>query len=195
MIRSLTGTIAAHTDTSVTIQVHGIGYLVYTNALRYPPHLDETVFFHTYLAVRENALDLYGFRSEDELRLFMLLLDIPKIGPKSALQIMCAATPHDLTTAAAQNDPDLLHTTTGIGKKTAAAIVAHLVAKLDPTFLTLQHQALPQTTYSSSQTDAIDALITLGYPEKEARALVSKLDPALSVSAMVQQILRQIPPV
>ncbi len=194
MIRSLSGTVAAHTDTSVTIIVNGVGYLVYTNALRYPPHLDEPVYFHTYLAVRETALDLYGFRTEQELRFFIMLLDIPKIGPKSALQIMCAATPEQITSAVITDSPDLLHETAGIGKKTAAAIVSYLSGKLDNEVIagTVTPTSI---SFSLAQTDAIEALIALGYPEKEARSLITKIDPAATVSEMVQQVLRQIPPV
>ena len=104
MIRSLRGEISALTANSVVVTVNGIGYQVYTNISRRQFVPGETVFLHTYLVVRETALDLYGFIEADELTYFELLLDVPKIGPKSALQIMSQADVSLLHSAIIQND-------------------------------------------------------------------------------------------
>lgn len=194
MIRSLTGTIVSHQETSVVLTVHSIGYLIYTPAKRYGLSMDTEAHFYTHLAVRETALDLYGFLSQRELEYFELLLTIPKIGPKSALQIMCQADPDLLATAILTDDAEHLHTVAGIGKKTAANIVLHLAGKIDPTHGLGQNlQKAPLTLLSSSQNDAIDALITLGYEAKEARDSVLRLDNSLDAKSLIQAVLKQAP--
>ena len=91
MIRSLRGQIAQLGEKSRVVSVQDIGYLVHTPTVRKQYIPDSEVFLHTHLAVRETALDLYGFETIDELAFFELLLSVPKIGPKSALQILCQA--------------------------------------------------------------------------------------------------------
>lgn len=193
MIRTLEGTITALSDTALTLTIHGVGYLIHTNALRHAHQVGTMSLFHTHLAVRENALDLYGFVSEKELEFFELLLTVPKIGPKSALQILCQADPDLIGTAIILNDAEHLHKVSGIGKKTASNIVTALAGKIDAT------TANPSTatdlashiTLAPAQVDAIDALITLGYDEKEARVLVLKQDATLAAKELIQSVLKQ----
>ena len=193
MIRSLEGTIVRQNPMHVVVTVHNIGYLVYTNVARHTYTVGDTILFHTHLAVRENALDLYGFVEEKELVFFELLLTIPKIGPKSALQILCQADPELLGTAIMLGDAEHLHKVSGIGKKTAANIVTHLAGKIDPTFTpNVTHVgAAPELT--PSQQDAIDALITLGYDQKEANVFILKLDKSLDAKTLIQSVLTQKP--
>lgn len=195
MIRSLEGSIASVSPTQVTLVVHDVGYLIHTNTNRVSYHENDQVLFHTYLAVRENALDLYGFRTLRELEFFELLLTVPKIGPKSALQILSQADPDLIATAVILNDGDHLHKVSGIGKKTASNLVTALSGKIDASTANLQSTPLtPTDTFTAAQTDAVDALITLGYNEKEARALVLKLDPAGSAKELIQGALKQTSP-
>lgn len=191
MIRSLEGYIASVSEAKVTLVVHGVGYLIHTNTERFSYHTDDQVLFHTYLAVRENALDLYGFKTPRELEFFELLLTVPKIGPKSALQILCQADPDLIATAVILNDGDHLHKVSGIGKKTASNLVTALAGKIDASTANLQSTTLtPTDTFTTAQTDAVDALITLGYNEKEARSLILKLDPAGSAKELIQGALK-----
>ena len=88
MIRSLAGTIESLEDNAVVLNVNQIGYLIHTPTTRSSYVPGDEAFFHTHLVVRENALDLYGFIEKLELYFFELLLSVPKIGPKSALQIL-----------------------------------------------------------------------------------------------------------
>jgi holliday junction DNA helicase RuvA len=193
MIRSLEGTIVRQNPLHVVVTVHNIGYLVYTNVARHTYAVGDIILFHTHLAVRENALDLYGFVEEKELVFFELLLTIPKIGPKSALQILCQADPELLGTAIMLGDAEHLHKVSGIGKKTATNIVTHLAGKIDPTFTpNLTHVGTaPELT--PSQKDAIDALITLGYDQKEANVFILKLDKSLDAKTLIQSVLTQKP--
>ncbi len=193
MIRSLTGTITHHTDTSVVLTVYGVGYLLYTNALRHTYAVGDQVILHTHLVVRENVLDLYGFSEERELNFFELLLTIPKIGPKSALQILCQADPDLLATAVLLNDAEHLHKVSGIGKKTASNIVTNLAGKIDNSTTPNVRDFGQQTDLTTAQNDAIDALVSLGYDQKETRSFILKQDNTLDTKALIQVALKQGP--
>lgn len=189
MIRSLEGTISRQHPLKLVVTVHNIGYLVYTNTTRHTYVTGETILLHTHLAVRENALDLYGFIEERELMFFELLLTIPKIGPKSALQILSQADPDLLSTAILLGDAEHLHKAAGIGKKTALNIVTHLAGKIDADFVpTIDHiGTTPELTVA--QKDAIDALVTLGYDQKDANLRIIKLGKELAAKDLIQAVL------
>ncbi len=193
MIRSLEGTIIRQNPLHLVVTVHNIGYLVYTNTTRHNYIAGETILLHTHLAVRENALDLYGFVEEKELTFFELLLTIPKIGPKSALQILCQADPDLLSTAILLQDAEHLHKVAGIGKKTAQNIVTHLAGKIDTEFVPAIDHVGTAPDLTTAQRDAIDALITLGYDQKEANLLILKLDKSLAAKDLIQSVLKQKP--
>ena len=193
MIRSLQGTIAAIGENSLVVEVHNIGYLVYTPTARQQYVPGTTVFLHTYLVVRETALDLYGFLEPSELTFFELLLGVPKIGPKSALQILCQADIALLSAAILEQDPEHLSKLSGIGKKTAANLVSHLEGKIDHLTLPTHLATNPNSHLSEAQIDAIDALITLGYDPQEARGYVIKQDKTTDTKSLVQAVLKQIP--
>ncbi len=191
MIRSLTGEIANITEQSVTVVIQGIGYLVAT------PHttdfaIGDIVTFHTHLAVRENALDLYGFASEAELDIFELLLSVPKIGPKSGLQILTQATPSLLLTAIHKNDPAHLHKLSGIGKKTCENVVRALEGKAENIALAGRVDS-EHSSLSNAQTDAIDALVALGYDLSTARDTIMALkEDGATANGLVAKALKNI---
>lgn len=192
MIRSLSGTIASLAENSLVVEVNNIGYLIYTPTSRTQYTPGDSVFFHTYLVVRENVLDLYGFLEVEELSFFELLLSVPKIGPKSALQVLTQADISLLSTAILQQDPNHLHKMAGIGKKTASNIVTALEGKVDALSIS-KDTVLTTSQLSPAQIDAIDALITLGYDPKEARSYVIKLDKDDDTKTLIQTVLKQIP--
>ena len=192
MIRSLKGYVTSVTDGSLVLLVHDVGFLVHTPTNRHLPQLFGEIELYTYLAVRENALDLYGFLSQDELAFFELLLTIPKIGPKSALSILTQADPKLLNDSIKSKDSDQLHKLSGLGKKTAENIVTNLQNKLDQ-LPDLGDQNLPLSNLSNDEKDAIDALITLGYDPKDAREYVSRQEKGLEAKALIQAVLKQLP--
>lgn len=185
MIRRLSGIVVDTGPTYVVVDIGGVGYLVYTvAAANY--QLDTEVCFFTHLAVRENALDLYGFADRDTLEVFELLIDLPKIGPKSALQILSAADISLLKEAVANDDPTYLSKLSGIGKKSAEKIVAGLKDKLDGVGISANGVSLGVPILAAHTTDTIDALIALGYPASDARRVVIEItmsDPSLTSSA------------
>jgi len=190
MIRTLNGLITHSAAQSVVIDVQGVGYLVGTPNTNSSLKTGDTVTLHTYLAVRETALTLFGFISEMELEMFELLLNVQKVGPKSALQILTLATPNLLVEAAQKNDAVYLQKISGIGKKTCENVVLYLHGKVSDFE---QHPDIPKDAFSQTQTDAIDALIALGYDISTARDTIKHLSVADStVNSLVTQALKQI---
>ncbi len=190
MIRSLTGNIQETGEGWLVIEVNDIGYVVYCNTTTNTFETGQEITLYTYLAVRETALDLYGFSSKSELDMFTLFLGVPKVGPKSALQVLNLATPNLIIESAQKNDGVYLHKLSGVGKKTAENIIQYLQNKLE---------ILPVSTNTNSvetnqtQTDAIDALISLGYATNTARDIVLKIyDKDSTVNSLVTQALKEI---
>ncbi len=189
MIRMLVGEIVGVAEGYVTVLVGGVGYLVGTNTKGVMFRVGDPVTLHTHLAVRETALDLYGFTSPSELKMFELLMDVPKIGPKSALQVMNQATPTLLIEAISKKDAQYLHKLSGIGKKTCENIVQFLREKIEGLAFSADFQI--GSSLTDAQTDAIDALVSLGYDLTTARASVKDLE-GLSANDLIRQALKQM---
>lgn len=189
MIRFIEGTVANVSLTGVVILVGGLGYHVHTNKkMALLPN--DLVALHTYLAVRETALDLYGFINEAELSFFELLLTIPKIGPKSAMQILDQADITLLTEAVTLEDPVHLTKLSGITKKTAEKIVTELKNKID--ILSYQTTSVAASANSETYNDAFDTLLTLGYNPLNIRRVLEELGSAESTSLLVRQALQKL---
>ena len=174
MINQLTGTVAAKRERYAVINVGGVGFRLYLlpgalSALV----VNETklVTFFTYLAVREDALDLYGFQTEAELDLFELLISVSGIGPKGALAILSLAPPGTLTRAIAGGDINYLTKISGIGRKRAEKIILELKDKVSasPT------DARDLKATMGNEVDALEALRALGYSGTEAREALKKV--------------------
>ena len=174
MISRLTGTIAHIDPKSVVLDVHGVGYKVSVS-----PDIfmkiskgknDDEITLWTYLAVRENALDLYGFLSLAELNFFELLITISGIGPKTAMGILNLASVSSLETAIQTGDTSHLTKVSGIGKKVAEKIVLELKDKVLTTSHNPESQALMK-----NDADALEALKSLGYTPTEARDVLKEL--------------------
>lgn len=191
MIRRISGTVIDITENTVVIDVAGIGYLIHTTGERY--ELNGSVSFWTHLAVRENALDLYGFSSRDTLEMFSLLLGIPKIGPKSAQQIMTQADIETIKKSVISNDPTYLTKVSGVGKKTAEKIVTELKDKFEYFTGAYDTDSISDHKTNSFTADAIDALVTLGYPQTDARKIVQNLPETITTTnEAVKEALKQL---
>jgi Holliday junction DNA helicase RuvA len=168
MIAKLRGEIVAIQPARIVIDVGGVGYLVFTPSTAGFVH-GETVRIHTHLAVRENALDLYGFKTEEELLMFEMLIKLPKIGPKTAIQILSQADITIIITAVRTDDASYLTKMSGIGNKSAEKIVAGLKDILPEGF------GSGEQVPSSTDTDVLDALVSLGYSIRDAQQAVQKI--------------------
>jgi Holliday junction DNA helicase RuvA len=188
MIRFIEGTVASVSTSGVVILVGGLGYRVHTTKkTTLLPH--DSVSLHTYLAVRETALDLYGFVSQIELDLFELLLTLPKIGPKSALQILDQADVSVIIESIHTQDPEHLNKLSGISKKTAEKIVSALKDKIDH-FIT--NNPIIITRADTQYQDAFDTLVTLGYNPIHIKRVLDSMKSTDTTSIMVKIALRSL---
>ncbi|MEQ1561472.1 MAG: Holliday junction branch migration protein RuvA [Nitrospira sp.] len=167
MIGYLKGTVIHQDLKSLILEVGGVGYKIFTNTAILENKKPKTLEFWTYLAVRENALDLYGFQTKDELEFFELLLTVSGIGPKSAMGILTVATIPNLRHAIVTGDVGHLTKVSGVGKKNAEKIVLELKDKIE-------NLTGEISTSSSQDVDALEALKSLGYGEREAREALKK---------------------
>lgn len=173
MISFIRGTVIDIGTQSLIVLVADIGYKIFVTHTEPYAH-GMTVELSTHLAVRENALDLYGFETHDGLKMFELLLKLPKVGPKTALQLLTQASPTLLSEAVERRDPTYLATTSGMTKKTAEKIVAGLEPYIEAgDFVT-------HTPKPSHHTDVLDALIVLGYTRKDALAALDQIPETLT---------------
>ena len=169
MIGSLRGTVRHKDGGSLIVDVGGVGYKVFsTTDVVFEAAIGEDVFLWTYLAVRENAQDLYGFPERETLEAFELLLTVSGIGPKSALGVLNVATASTLRQAVSSEDTSYLTKVSGIGKKTAEKIVLELRGKLVA-------GTADKGAASRGESDVLEALVALGYAERDVRAALKRL--------------------
>lgn len=188
MISYLEGKIIEKDLESITLNVGGVGYLIHStpDLLQEAQDKDEIAVW-TFLAVRENALDLYGFRDKKELNLFKLLMTISGIGPKSAISILGSATVETIVSGIQSNDPAYLSKMSGIGKKTAEKIVVNLKDKLGATEFNDS-----ENKNQNHNVVAIDALVALGYSERESREVVSKIKDIDNPEEIIKKALKDL---
>ena len=201
MIAQLTGTLLENTMDSVILDVHGVGYellIPLSTAEKLPmPHATLTLF--TYLAVREDALTLYGFLTREEKRLFSLIVnDVKGFGARLALNVLSAMSISAFCTAIASQDIKLLSKINGVGKKSAAQLVLDLKGKLGDFGGALPAASGTATgALDASASDAVKALTTLGFKQNDAETAIRELvandpDRKLSTSALITKALSRM---
>lgn len=164
MIGFLHGKLQARTDDTIILSVGGVGFRVRVSATTAEGlgAVGSDVQLFTHLRVREDELSLYGFATEDELRLFETLMTVSGVGPKVALNVLSSASAETVRMAIAQGNVDVLTAVPGIGKKTAQRIVLELKGKIDLSGLGEVGELSPLDE------DVMNALINLGYSAAEA---------------------------
>lgn len=190
MISRITGTLLQLDLKSAIIDVSGIGYKVHMGGEtieNLAGNVGQPVSLFTYLAVRENSLDLYGFKNQETLSMFELLITVSGIGPKSALAILSVASEHTIREAIVSEDTSYLTKVSGIGKKNAEKIVLELKGKFKDDGFTLG-----SGKDVTKEALAVDALKSLGFDEREARDAVKKIGKELSAEEMIRLALKEI---
>jgi holliday junction DNA helicase RuvA len=189
MIARLRGRCVANTPDGLVLDVGGVGYLVAATptAVRAATGSDE-VSVHTYLHVREDALQLYGFAEPSERELFVQLLSVNGIGPKVALAIVSGSPAAELRRAIALEDTARFQAIPGIGKKTAERIVLELKEKLGAG---VPEAAAPAASGAPTHLVARDALVELGWTVVEAEQALAETDPDLTPEERVRQALKK----
>jgi Holliday junction DNA helicase RuvA len=173
MIALVAGEVAVRRPEHVVVETAGgVGYrlAVSTETLRHVPGVGKRVSLHAHLVVRDDALALYGFATEEERELFLALVGVQSVGPKVALAVLSGGTPRELVAAVAAGDVARLQAVPGIGKRTAERIVVELREKVgiepeEPTPITITRGDDPRRV-------ARDGLLELGFQPAEAQALL-----------------------
>lgn len=169
MISSLSGTVRHKDINAVVVDVGGVGYKIFvTGETALDAEPSSPIFLWTHLSVRENSLDLFGFLERELLETFELLITISGIGPKSALGILNVATPAMLRQAVGSGDTTYLTRVSGIGKKNAEKIVLELKDKL-------KISSEDAKVDTRSEGDALEALVSLGYSDRDAREALKQV--------------------
>ncbi len=184
MIGRLTGKLAAKHPPQVLLDVGGVAYEVDVPMSTFYslPATGDAVTLHTHLAVREDAHVLYGFATLEERSAFRQLIRISGVGARTALSVLSGLSVAELAQAVAMQDAVRLTKVPGIGKKTAERLLLELKGKIAET------QARP----ASGASDVVNALIGLGYSEKEARLAVKGLPSGLAVTEGIRQALKSL---
>ncbi len=195
MIYSLNGTLIYADHQFAVIECGGVGYkfLASTKTLSALPQKGKQAFVYTYMNVKEDAVDLFGFADTNELELFKLITSVNGVGPKIGIAILSDFTVDQLSLAIASGDAKTLTKASGVGLKIAQRIVLELKDKL-ASGLTVQSDSGSATAADiadgSSPKDAIAALVQFGYSHSEAAATVSKCDLSKSTEDIIKQALR-----
>ncbi len=192
MIAYLRGKIINKGQGFIILVVNNTGYLVYVNLTMHADFdIGQETELYTHQYVREDALDLYGFKSLEELEMFELLLSISGIGPKSALGVLSIADLEQLKETIAQGDSSLLTKVSGIGRKTAERVVLELREKIIKSTGSRKQEAGQAQAMTSG--DEIDALMALGYSMMQAREALRLVDVKIKDSGeRIKQALRKL---
>ncbi|MFV0464822.1 MAG: Holliday junction branch migration protein RuvA [Lachnospiraceae bacterium] len=196
MYAYIKGELAERADGFIVVEAGGIGYQIFiaVNALEYLPAIGEEIKVYTHLNIKEDAMDLFGFLTKDDKNIFRLLLGVNGIGPKGALAILSTLTADDLRFAVLGDDAKAIAKSPGIGAKTAQRVILELKDKIyiQDILGNSHHDDLGSKAdlkEDSNKSEAIDALMALGYSSQEAVSVVSRIE--ITESTTVEEILKQ----
>ena len=198
MIRYIKGTLALIEDAAVVVDNQGIGYriLVPVSLLETLPSLGGEVIFYTYLNVREDAMQLFGFASLDDLEVFQKLITVSGVGPKAGLGILGTLSADDVRFAVLSDDAATISKAPGIGIKTAKKLIVELKDKLDIREVVegIQGEGFSgkeqeNALHREAVSEAVEALTALGYSATDAMKAVRQVDGGAGMST--EELLRQ----
>ena len=198
-----------HLDpTFAVVEAGGVGYKLIISQTTYdamPPHLTVSeapqVKLLTYMAVREDGIELFGFSTQEELSAFKMLLSVSGVGPKAAMSILSLLTPEKFALAVCTDDKKTISKASGIGPKTAARIILELKDKLTKETaaqgldIASRSGASVNSTINVPQSafnDAVDALMVLGYSRSEALDALRGIDPSTPLEDMIRNALKKL---
>lgn len=160
----------------IVVEANGIGYRIYTSKYSISQFMiGEEYLIHVEMVVREDAILLYGFYEEEELRMFNLLTSVTTIGPKSGLAILSTLSTSQIVSSIATNDIGLLSKAPGVGKKTASRIILELTDKLEG-FVVTKDEIVEPVVVNDELESAIDALVNLGFMRTDVEKVIKSMD-------------------
>lgn len=194
----LKGKLAVKGENYVVADVNGIGYMVYTslNDIEKIGSVGTDIKLYTYLNVREDAMELYGFITEEEKKMFLRLISVSGVGPKAGLAILSVAPAQKIAAAIVRGDAKTLTKAQGIGPKVAQRIILELKDKIDVAEMGVDGEEgiiLPQSEpITDSRAETVSVLTALGYSASEARGAVANLDPTKSTEELIKLALSKL---
>lgn len=188
MFSYLKGYLTQKGQNFAVIEVSGIGFKVYTSATTLQSisasEENSPVTFYTYLYIKEGIMDLYGFSSQEELNMFELLISVSGVGAKGAIAILSSLTPSKLAVSLVTNDVASIKKASGIGPKTAQRIILELKDKIknEELIASPQEKSADEAEFiaNDARSEAVSALMVLGYSKFEAERAVAKASPDLA---------------
>lgn len=196
MIAQLTGTLAEKSPTRILVDVNGVGYDVQIPVTTYEKlaEVGERIRLQTYLNVREDALQLFGFSTQKEKSMFLNLISVSGVGPKVALGILSGSPVDELTRLIVGGDADALTRLPGVGRKTAQRLITELKEKLTlPGMPPQTPPAFPMKEQAAKFEEAVMALVSLGYNKNQAQKAVYSIlknEPALPLDELIRKVLQ-----
>ncbi len=197
MIYSLKGTLVHRTPEFVVVECGGVGYKCTTSLLsiRNLPEIGNQVKLYTYMAVKENDIELFGFASEEECKCFKMLIGVSGVGSKAGTAILSEYTPEQVVGCIASGNAKALTKAAGVGKKLADRIVLELkdkVKKMGVTSIDMNISGGSSAVGLSNIQNALEALAVLGYDSSEVMPIISNFDGSLSVENLIRMTLVEI---
>lgn len=197
MIYNISGTLTYVGDQFLVVECSGIGFKCFSslNTLKSVGRTGEKINLFTYLSVKEDALDLFGFATEEELSFFKLLITVSGVGPKAAVAVLSELEPSRLALAIASGDVKSITRANGVGKKTAERIVLELKDKVANVASSNDMQSVASAAAvveESAAGEAVAALVALGFNKSDAAVAVGTMDKSLSADEMIRLGLRQL---
>ena len=193
MISYIRGELAAQYEDKVIVDVGGVGYGIYMSAqsMSKLPPIGSEVKIHTYLNVKEDSMQLFGFLTVDDLNVFKLLIGVSGIGPKGGQAILSVLSPDDLRFAVMADDVKAISSAPGIGKKTAQKLIVELKDKLSIEDA-LEHAITEDGALKAQMSTAVQALVALGYGNTEALKAVKQVEitPDMQVEELLKRALK-----
>lgn len=184
MISYVKGTVADIEENGVVVDCNGMGYHIYMSAMALGyMRMGDEVKIHTYLQVKEDDMQLYGFLSKDDLQIYKLLLTVNGIGPKAGMGVLSGLTADEIRFAVLSDDVAAISKAPGIGKKTAQKLILELKDKLNlqdafEQKIANQNDLTGDTYFSDSRKETVQALTALGYSSSDALRAVKQVEDA-----------------
>lgn len=197
MIYNLNGTLTYVDPAYVVVECGGVGFKCFASmtTISSLTSVGSKVNLFTYMSVREDAIDLFGFASNEELDAFKLLISVSGVGPKAAMAILSVLPPDRLALAVSSGDVKSIQTAQGVGKKTAERVVLELKDKMinisSPDTAGVI-DGIKSVSVSSQAQEAVEVLVSLGFNQSDASVVVGAMDKSLSVDEMIRLGLKQL---
>ena len=196
MISSLRGKLIFSEKDFAVVECGGVGFRcnIGFNTFSKLPAVNSEIFLHTYMSVKEDAIDLFGFLGIDEIECFKMLISVSGVGPKMGIALLSEFAPDKIMLCIATGDAKSLTSASGVGNKLAQRIVLELKDKVSSVSISNDNSVanIVTATDNSNLKEAVAALVTLGFAQSEATMAVGRLDQSLSTEDMIKGALKEL---